>query len=303
MERDYGVKYNDLSRFRVRPVNTSNNIDSDNIDRQLLKSLLMLGSVVEARDPYTGGHLWRVAQFAKLLGAQLELTTDEMFGLTVGAFLHDIGKIGIPDSVLLKHEPLTDDEFEVIKTHPVIGASLLREHPLGHLAIDVVTHHHEWVDGRGYPEMESHEELTAPSQIVGLVDAFDALTSTRPYRSAKTIDKALAIIDEQKGAQFEPRLVNTFESLVRTGRLSHIVQHSYEGRPLIDCPDCGPIIATRADTSEGDELPCPACGGLFKLHRVGERFEAEFTGTHAPPSALTPKPDTEAIDYHLAAFG
>ena len=142
---------------RIRPLHRGRYF----LDRQLLKSLLRLGSVVEARDPYTGGHLWRVAQFAKLLSARLELSPGDRFRLTVGAYLHDLGKVGIPESVLLKKGELTEDEFALIRTHPAIGASLLREHPLGHYILDVVEHHRAWIDGGGYPGLAPREKLTA----------------------------------------------------------------------------------------------------------------------------------------------
>jgi len=272
------------------------------MDCQLFKSLLMLGSVVEARDPYTGGHLWRVAKYSKLLSARLELSPDERFRLTLGAFLHDLGKIGIPDSVLLKSEPLTEDEFAVIRTHPQIGTSLLREHPLGDLVVDVVEHHHEWIDGRGYPGLAPREKLTVASRIVGLVDAFDALTSTRPYRQAKSVDEAFSVIEGQRGTQFDGNLIDAFRTFAATGELENVVAHSFEGRPLVMCPNCGPVIAITGETEEGDEIPCRVCGGIFHLHESGETFEAKFADRYAAAADLIPRPDAEAVDYHLVEF-
>ena len=186
-----------------------------------------------------------------------------------------------------------------MRKHPTIGVSLLREHPLGHLLIDVVEHHHEWIDGRGYPGLAPHEQFTYASQIVGLVDVFDALTSTRPYHQAKTVKEAMTIIEGLQGTQFDKGLVDAFRSLATTHEVAHVVGHSFEGRPLVECPNCGPTVAVGRDTEAGDEVPCRACGGLFNLHTSGETFAAEFTGHHAALADLIPLPDEEAVDYHL----
>lgn len=130
--------------------------------------MLILGSFVEARDPYTGGHLWRVAQYARALGEDLGLEPDFMFRLTVGGVLHDVGKVGIPDNILRKRDALTDEEQATIKTHPKIGHDLLKDRPLGHLVLDVVTHHHEWVDGRGYPDGSAWDDLSLHSRIISM---------------------------------------------------------------------------------------------------------------------------------------
>jgi HD-GYP domain-containing protein (c-di-GMP phosphodiesterase class II) len=107
--------------------------------------------LVEARDPYTGGHLWRVSQFSRLIALDMGLESSEVARITLGGFLHDLGKIGIPDSILNKRDKLTDEEYAVIKTHPTIGSRLLSGHPLRDLVDVAVTMHHETPDGRGYP--------------------------------------------------------------------------------------------------------------------------------------------------------
>jgi HD-GYP domain-containing protein (c-di-GMP phosphodiesterase class II) len=113
------------------------------IDKSLLKSLLIMGSVVEARDAYTGGHLWRVAQYARLLSQKIGLSQNDTILAGIGGFLHDVGKVGVPDDILRKPGPLDDQEYEIIKTHPRIGFDLIHEHPLSVLTQDVVKHHHE----------------------------------------------------------------------------------------------------------------------------------------------------------------
>lgn len=271
------------------------------MDRQLLRSLLSLGSVIEARDPYTGGHVWRVAQLARLLGARLDLNEESLLHLALGALVHDFGKISIPDDVLRKHGPLTAEEFDLIKTHPEMGARLLQDHPMGHLVLDVVMHHHGWLDGRGYPA-RSTRTLSLPAQVVGLVDAFDALTSARPYHQAESIKAALAIIDHERDTHFDADLVETMWSLAANGEFDNIVLHSFQDRPLVHCPGCGPVIALGPNDAPGDVVPCPACLGLFELHLNVDMLEAEFTGEYVTPSRLVPTPDIEAIDYHLGAL-
>ncbi|MEX2016396.1 MAG: HD domain-containing phosphohydrolase [Candidatus Hydrogenedentales bacterium] len=266
-----------------------------------MRSLLLLGSVIEARDPYTGGHVWRVAQLARLLGMRLDLDEESQLHLALGALMHDFGKISIPDEVLRKHGPLTVEEFDLIKTHPEMGARLLQDHPLGHLVLDVVMHHHGWLDGRGYPARTART-LSLPVQIVGLVDTFDALTSARPYHEAKSIRETLSIIDQERGSHFDSDLVETMWQLAANGDLDPVVLHSFPDRPLVHCPGCGPVIVLGPDDAPGDVVPCPACLGLFELHLNVNMLEAEFTGEYVPPSRLVPTPDTEAIDYHLGAL-
>lgn len=117
----------------------------------LLNTLLGLSMIVEARDPYTGGHLWRVSQFFKLLAQQAGLSRRDVTLCEIGGFLHDLGKVGVPDAILNKPDRLNDTEFSIIKTHPSVGGRLLASHPLANLAIDAVVGHHERPDGRGYP--------------------------------------------------------------------------------------------------------------------------------------------------------
>lgn len=269
---------------------------------EMLRSLMMLASVVEAKDPYTAGHLWRVAQYAKLFCRPLNLSDHACIKLMLGAFLHDLGKVGIPDHVLLKKGPLTNQEYEIIRTHPSIGFVLVREHPLGHLVADVVEHHHEWVDGNGYPGLEPNTELSIQSQIVSLVDAFDALTSTRAYRSAKSIAEALDILEERRDSQFRGELIDLLGQFASSGRLDRIHGFSFEGRPLLGCNRCGPVIARCSEHKAMDLVTCPVCGDLYRLRKSGDEYEVEATGCISSAKNLVPKPDIEAIDYHLHEF-
>jgi cyclic di-GMP phosphodiesterase len=153
--------------------------------------IVSLALTVEARDPYTDGHCVRLAKYAVALGTSLGRSTEELAALSHGGYLHDVGKIGIPDAVLLKPGRLTPSEFNLIKSHPTIGERLLGN--LRSLAPvrPIVRHHHERLDGSGYPDGLRGDEIPMLAQIVATVDVFDALTTTRPYRRALSYEEAI----------------------------------------------------------------------------------------------------------------
>jgi putative two-component system response regulator len=152
--------------------------------------ILSLALTIEARDPYTRGHCERLARYATALGARVGLGDDQQVALHRGGFLHDVGKIGIPDTVLLKRGPLDPAEFAVMQQHPVIGDSLCRELRLLEDVRPIVRHHHERLDGTGYPDTLSGDRIPLLAQIMSIVDAYDAMTTERPYRGAMTPDQA-----------------------------------------------------------------------------------------------------------------
>src|SRR5579864_4769659 len=145
---------------------------------------LTLGRVIEARDPCTEGHCERLAEYATMLGKQLNLDRAQLDALYRGAFLHDVGKIAIPDRVLLKKGRLTRKEYALMKRHPAIGDELCRTVRAFEAVRPIVRHHHERVDGRGYPDGLAGDAIPLLAQIVSVVDVFDALTTDRPYRKA-----------------------------------------------------------------------------------------------------------------------
>jgi putative two-component system response regulator len=193
---------------------------------------LTLGRVIEARDPYTEGHCERLAVYATALGARLELDRTDLDTLYRGAFLHDVGKIAIPDSVLLKKGRLTVGEYEIMKQHPVIGDELCRTMRSLEGVRAIVRHHHERSDGRGYPDGLSGDEIPLLARIVSVVDVFDALTTERPYRVALPTDTAYQMMrDDQKGGWCDGVLVETFIDLHRSGGSS--IDRVDESTPLI----------------------------------------------------------------------
>jgi putative two-component system response regulator len=152
--------------------------------------ILSLALTIEARDPYTRGHCERLSRYATALAVPLGLGDDQQVALHRGGFLHDVGKIGIPDAVLLKRGPLDPADLAVVQQHPVIGDSLCRELRLLEDVRPIVRHHHERLDGTGYPDHLSGDRIPLLAQLMSIVDAYDAMTTERPYRTAMTPDQA-----------------------------------------------------------------------------------------------------------------
>ncbi|RPI51769.1 MAG: response regulator [Acidobacteria bacterium] len=192
--------------------------------------MTMLGQIVEARDPYTEGHCERLADYATALGAALGLPDFDLDTLNRGAALHDVGKIAVPDGVLLKPGRLDPDEMALMRQHPVIGDNLCRTVRSLERVRPIVRSHHEREDGRGYPDGLSGREIPLLAQIVGVVDVFDALTTNRPYRTAMTTQAAYDIMLADAASGWCPvKLVRMFIDLHRS---THF--RSYSGRTQSD---------------------------------------------------------------------
>lgn len=262
----------------------------------LLKSLFVMSSLVEARDPYTGGHLWRVARFSQLVAEELHLSREDVARIALGGFIHDLGKIGVPDAILNKPDRLSDDEYDVIKTHPEVGARVLSGHPLAKLAMAAVFSHHETPDGKGYPRGLSGEDVPLDARIVGVTDAFDAMTSTRPYRSGMPVAKALDIIEENLGRQFDSVAGNALIRLGRQGALAHIVGHTDMGIPLQECPECGPTIVVRRDQQDGDYVYCRKCTYKTTVIRDAEGLRLADSELYGTAAEMQPIVDMALID-------
>jgi HD-GYP domain-containing protein (c-di-GMP phosphodiesterase class II) len=262
--------------------------------QSLLNTLLGLSMIVEARDPYTGGHLWRVSQFSKMLAQQAGLSRRDIALCEVGGFLHDLGKVGVSDAILNKPDRLTDIEYAVIKTHPSVGGRLLSNHPLAKLAYEAVVGHHERPDGKGYPNGFAGEVIPEVARIVGIADAFDAMTSTRAYRKGMPVEKALAIIADETGSQFDASLAGYFLALGGSEPLAHIVGHSEPGLPMFQC-GCGAPLAIRSGLRDGEHVYCHCCGGESRLSRKGDERKLEMTGNRGDASVLAPDSDPDLI--------
>src|SRR6185295_13350710 len=174
----------------------------DQAAQQTLAMASTLISLIDLRDRYTGGHSFRVANFSRQIAMHLRLAHDETEEVVLAASLHDIGKIGVPDRVLLKEGSLTDDEFGWIRMHPEWGWTALRNVDDFRRASLVVLHHHERFDGGGYPGNLRNTEIPLGSRIIAVADSYDALTSDRPYRKGRTDSEAIAEIVRHIGSQF-----------------------------------------------------------------------------------------------------
>lgn len=263
--------------------------------KPLLQSLFIMASMVEARDTYTGGHLWRVSQFSRLLAEKIGLSNREVARISLGGFLHDLGKISIPDTILGKPGPLTDEEYEVIKMHSEVGARLLGDHPLAGLVIDAILSHHETPLGNGYPHGLTAHNIPMDARIVGICDAFDAMTSNRSYRKGMSVKKALTIIDSELGKQFDRDYGIHFLELGHEGILDHIVEHSEPGIPLQKCPVCGPTIVVTRKHRSGDNVFCRSCGGEAIVERTGTDISIEPTGRKGLLAELETDVDLDLI--------
>jgi len=175
-----------------------------------------LKNTVGARDHYTKEHSDRVAEYAKLFGTHLELDDSDLKTLMLAADFHDIGKIGISDSVLLKEGRLTDEEYAKIKLHPIISVNILAGSESFKDAIPAVRHHHERIDGKGYPDGLKGEQIPKLARILSICDTFDAITSRRVYREQMAIEDALLEIDRVKDTQLDKELAEIFIKYVRT---------------------------------------------------------------------------------------
>jgi putative nucleotidyltransferase with HDIG domain len=205
----------DLRLADALAANVSAGIESAQLlqkQRELfLSTITILANAVELRDPYTGGHTIRVTQYSQLLADHLDLSQAKKDLIKIGCPLHDIGKIGITDEILNAPRKLTVAEFEIMKTHTTKGAKILEQVPdLPPEVIEIVRSHHERWDGRGYPDGLAERGIPELARVVAVTDAFDAMTSDRPYRAGMNAEEAFAEVEKQKGRQFDPDMATAF---------------------------------------------------------------------------------------------
>ena len=204
----------ELANDRLRTLLTDNESLLQRIHHSYVSTITSLARTIEARDPYTGGHTERVGQLARRIAVELGCAETDLRAIEVGAVMHDIGKIGIPDRILLKEGPLTPQERAEMQRHPEISSYILGELEMPPLVKQMARSHHERFDGNGYPDGLVGEEIPLAARILTVADTLDAITSDRPYRSARSVAEALEIIDSNAGTQFCPRVVDALHAVL-----------------------------------------------------------------------------------------
>ena len=194
----------------IKTINEQLHDKNQELERAYLDTIGILRQTVEAKDPYTRGHSDRVSEYSVLIGKKLGLDENTLHILKIGGLFHDIGKIGIPDSILLKESKLSDEEYSQIKNHPMIGVHMLGDAAIFTDILPIVKHHHERYDGRGYPSQLVGDDIPYVARIAAVADTFDAMTSKRSYRNSLPIDVVRAEIERCSGTQFDPNIAKVF---------------------------------------------------------------------------------------------
>ncbi|MBQ7583412.1 MAG: diguanylate cyclase [Lachnospiraceae bacterium] len=198
------------------------------IEQMSFQTIQTLANAIDAKDPYTKGHSTRVSQYSVMLAEALGWDKERVDNLKYAAMLHDIGKIGVPDSILNKPRRLTDMEYDIIKAHTTMGGDILKNRIIIGMAEEVARSHHERYDGSGYPAGLKGDEISEEARIVGIADSFDAMSSNRIYRKACSTEHIRHELEEGRGKQFDPDFAERFIRLWDQGLLDHIIQEDEE---------------------------------------------------------------------------
>ncbi|MBS1723079.1 MAG: HD-GYP domain-containing protein [Armatimonadetes bacterium] len=215
-----------------------------------LSTIKSLALAIDAKDQYTHQHIIRVQKYAVAIAKEMGLTGNDLEAVNTGALLHDIGKLGVPEYVLLKPGKLTDEEFDKIKMHPEIGAAILEPVPFPYPVLPVVRHHHEKWDGTGYPDRLKGEEIPLSARIMAVADVYDALTSSRSYRNAWPHEQAFNTIVKDAGTHFDPVVVEAFKTAI----LPVIQEMAEQGEGPLTTVPASPVALPEATTQAAEEI-------------------------------------------------
>jgi putative nucleotidyltransferase with HDIG domain len=185
-----------------------------------LETIKTLAAAIDAKDPYTHGHSERVSSFSMAISRHLGLGQEEVFRVHIAAILHDVGKLGIRESILNKPGGLSDEEFDIMRQHPSIGAQIMSPIRMLKDIIPGIRNHHETWNGKGYPDQLNGEEIPMVARIIGVADTFDAMTTTRPYQQAMTLDYVLDKMRSMSGTRFDPVVIDAFIAAVEAGDIT-----------------------------------------------------------------------------------
>ncbi|MGH8015457.1 MAG: HD-GYP domain-containing protein, partial [Candidatus Zixiibacteriota bacterium] len=217
----------------------------NDVQKSYMNAIKGLANAIEARDAHTAGHTDRVCKLAEVVARHLGWNESRIKDLMMGCTLHDIGKIGVPDSVLNKPNRLTKAEYEKMISHTELGLRIIEGIELFEPAIPYIVSHHERFDGRGYPAGLKGEKIPIEGRLLAVVDTFDAILSNRPYRAGASLKHAIAELQNNKGTQFDPQMVEALFEVIRLGRVDiDILYHCRQEIPTI--PELNPTEKARA---------------------------------------------------------
>jgi HD-GYP domain-containing protein (c-di-GMP phosphodiesterase class II) len=209
----------------VRDITEQKRIEEEE-QRAFEDTVMLLAVAAEARDPYTENHLLRIRGYSEAIASELGLSPPETREIGLASLLHDIGKMRVPDSILTKPGPLTAEEWQIMKQHPIWGEELLSLHPPFESARQIARWHHENWDGTGYPDGLRGEEIPIGAAVTAVADGFDAMTTQRPYKGAWPPARATREIRQNKGLRYSPKVVEAFERALRKGKIKKVATTS-----------------------------------------------------------------------------
>lgn len=274
-----------------------------NLRGSFLKSLQAMARAIEAKVPFMEGHGDRVAQVCVELGKRLGLTEDVLDDLRSGAQLHEIGKIGIPDTILLKPGQLTPEEFAALKHYPVIGYEMCKPLGLGEQVLTLIRNHPERLDGTGYPDKLKYGELPLPLRILCVADAFDAMSSYRPYRQVMDKKARQEQLNRFAGTQFDPIVVETLKGLLADGRLEDLYQEhwaKYADSVIAPAAQQPALVREQQPESTREEAAATAPTAPPKIYLADVSQTSEDS---RPPEAMDFDDDTALVAEALSSIG
>lgn len=246
------------------------------IQQAYLDTLSVLANAIEARDHYTVGHTWRVTRMALAMVDHMGCDQEKRKYTEMGGILHDVGKIAVEDSILRKTGPLSPEEYQKMQLHPEHGARMLKDVEFLRPVVPYVLFHQERWDGKGYPFGLSKDEVPWEGRLLAVCDAFDAMTSHRPYRKSMEPKEAVGELRRYRGKQFDPQMVDTFLEVWAKGEVARILQDYAKSERSVPCPFCSTHIPLGKDPKVGTFLECPVCTRTAVVLRGTHGWKADL---------------------------
>ena len=264
-------------------------------------ALEAFATAIDVKHVNIHGHSLRVGRYAAAIGEAMGVEPSEVAALRSAGYLHDIGKVAVDRRLFSKPAALNAEEFREMADHTVVGHQIVSsvEFPWPKIH-ESVRWHHERSDGSGYPDALAGDDMPMPVRIMALADTFDAMTSTRPYRSGMPVAKAMSIIKENLGRQFDEKFGTLFLQLEHHEDLLHTVGHSDVGIPMQECAMCGPTIVLQRGTRAGDIAYCRCCTGQYRVEGTTGAFKVVATGATGNAAQIETRPDDFLIAELIA---